>query len=238
MDPDRVLLNTPVKKIMQNDEGALVVAGNDRIFKAKKVIIATIPNAYDVIDFLPALPENKQILGTDSLPGIYAKTVLTYSEAWWREAGLVGKFFSNVGPAMFSWETSVPDLEQYSVALFSSGDIAAEWHALPDEEKNDAIVEHFAMLVGDELADRARDTLEINRMEWTGQDYIWGGPTAAMGPGMLREYGEALREPFQNLHFAGTETAYEWKGYLEGAVTAGQRAAQEVIEALGEGSED
>jgi len=41
----------------------------------------------------------------------------------------------------------------------------------------------------------------------------------------LRTHGRALREPFGNLHFVGGETAYEWKGYLEVAITAGKRGA-------------
>lgn len=37
-----------------------------------------------------------------------------------------------------------------------------------------------------------------------------------------------LREPVGRLYFAGTETATEWSGYMEGAVEAGERAAREV----------
>lgn len=37
-----------------------------------------------------------------------------------------------------------------------------------------------------------------------------------------------LREPVGRLYFAGTETASEWSGYMEGAVQAGERAAREV----------
>lgn len=37
-----------------------------------------------------------------------------------------------------------------------------------------------------------------------------------------------LRQPFDRLYFAGTETATEWSGYMEGAVQAGERAAREV----------
>jgi monoamine oxidase len=50
---------------------------------------------------------------------------------------------------------------------------------------------------------------------------------------MLRKYGVALREPFENIHFGGGETAFEWKGYLDGANTSGQRAAKEVVDILG-----
>jgi monoamine oxidase len=34
------------------------------------------------------------------------------------------------------------------------------------------------------------------------------------------------------LHWAGTETADEWTGFMDGAVRSGQRAAAEVVAAL------
>jgi monoamine oxidase len=50
----------------------------------------------------------------------------------------------------------------------------------------------------------------------------------------MSEVGKALRAPFEAIHFVGTETSFEWKGYMEGAVRSGERGAAEVIEALGE----
>ena len=37
-----------------------------------------------------------------------------------------------------------------------------------------------------------------------------------------------IRKPVGNIFFAGTETATQWSGYMEGAVQAGERAAREV----------
>jgi hypothetical protein len=37
-----------------------------------------------------------------------------------------------------------------------------------------------------------------------------------------------LREPVGNVHFAGTEAATVWAGYMDGAVQSGERAAREV----------
>uniref|UniRef100_A0A8C6XD45 Amine oxidase n=1 Tax=Naja naja TaxID=35670 RepID=A0A8C6XD45_NAJNA len=42
-----------------------------------------------------------------------------------------------------------------------------------------------------------------------------------------------LREPVGRIFFAGTETASEWSGYMEGAVQAGERAAREVLHSMG-----
>jgi monoamine oxidase len=41
-----------------------------------------------------------------------------------------------------------------------------------------------------------------------------------------------LRRPSGLLHWAGTETATEWSGYMDGAVQSGKRAAGEVLKAL------
>jgi monoamine oxidase len=54
-----------------------------------------------------------------------------------------------------------------------------------------------------------------------------------MRPGALTGAGDALRRPIGPVHLAGTETALEWCGYLEGALESGERAAAEVIASLG-----
>jgi monoamine oxidase len=41
-----------------------------------------------------------------------------------------------------------------------------------------------------------------------------------------------LRDPVGPLHWAGTETATEWCGYLDGALSSGLRAAEAVLRAL------
>jgi monoamine oxidase len=49
-----------------------------------------------------------------------------------------------------------------------------------------------------------------------------------MGPGTLTGLGPLLKEPVGPLHWAGTDTATEWNGYMEGAIQAGERASAEV----------
>uniref|UniRef100_A0A4W5NM78 Amine oxidase n=1 Tax=Hucho hucho TaxID=62062 RepID=A0A4W5NM78_9TELE len=63
---------------------------------------------------------------------------------------------------------------------------------------------------------------------WCEEEYSGGCYTAYFPPGILTQYGKVLREPVGRLYFAGTETATEWSGYMEGAVQAGERAAREV----------
>lgn len=57
-----------------------------------------------------------------------------------------------------------------------------------------------------------------------------GGMIAHTPPGVLTEFGPALREPCGRIHWAGTETSAVMYGFIDGAVRSGERAAAEVIE--------
>jgi monoamine oxidase len=232
MKPGSVIVNSPVDSITQYDNGTVVTTSTGNCIKARKVILAIPTNAYGYIQFSPPLPPAKKALVSRTMPGIYAKVIVTYRKPWWKELGLVGKFTSLKGPICFSWDISEASLQQYSLAFFVAGQRATKWHKLSSLAREEAIINHLAELVGPENHHLAYDVLEINAIEWTKEEFIFGAPTSAMGPKQLSQYGSALRESFINIHFGGGETAYEWKGYLEGAIGAGERAAAEVIDLL------
>jgi monoamine oxidase len=70
---------------------------------------------------------------------------------------------------------------------------------------------------------------------WADEAYTRGGYAGYMPTGVWSSYGLALRLPIGRLHWAGTETATIWNGYMDGAVQSGERAAAEVLAALGKG---
>lgn len=229
LPPGSVFVDSPVDSIHQTPDGAFVeTATGNKIF-ARKVVVAVPTNTYEQIRFSPPLPAAKRALVSRTKPGVYAKMIVTYSKAWWKDLGLQGKFTSMKGPICFSWEISDDSKKQYSLALFIAGEVAAKWSELNELQREESVINHLAELVGPENASLARDVLEVNYVNWTEEAYLGGAPTSSMGPGLLSKYGGSLRQPFQHIHFAGGETAYEWKGYLEGALLAGSRAAAEVI---------
>ncbi|MCM6778938.1 FAD-dependent oxidoreductase [Nocardia sp. CDC159] len=68
---------------------------------------------------------------------------------------------------------------------------------------------------------RHPDAAYLDSITW--QDWI------DARPGILTRYGPALRQPVDRIHWAGTETADYWQGYLEGAIRSGERAAAETL---------
>jgi monoamine oxidase len=68
--------------------------------------------------------------------------------------------------------------------------------------------------------------------DWADEQWTRGSPVGIAGPGVTTEYGPALTEPVGRIHWAGTETATYWQGYMDGAVRSGERAAAEVLASL------
>jgi monoamine oxidase len=67
-------------------------------------------------------------------------------------------------------------------------------------------------------------------VDWTREPFSLGS-YMIFGPGDLLAWGRRLAEPHGRLHFAGAETS-TLPSYLEGAVRAGGRAADEVLARL------
>jgi monoamine oxidase len=73
--------------------------------------------------------------------------------------------------------------------------------------------------------------LDYAEQTWAEEEWSGGGPTSNFGPGGWTACGPALRAPSDRVHWAGTETATVWSGYMEGALQAGERVAAEVLAA-------
>ena len=80
---------------------------------------------------------------------------------------------------------------------------------------------------------RAGNHAEIVEQDWSTEEWTRGCYGAHLAPGVWTAYGPALRTPCGRIHWAGTETASVWTGYLDGAVRSGERAASDPTALLG-----
>jgi monoamine oxidase len=222
---DRVLLNTPVRRIVQTADGVRISTAALTV-DAKRAIVAVPPVLAARIDFQPGLPAAKRALLRAMTPGSLSKVEAVYPTPFWRESGLSGQGVSDVGLARLPFDNSPPDGSVGVFFSFIGGRQHAAWSKLSAGDRRAQVLDDFVRLTGDE---RARTPDEFLEKDWTTETWTRGCPVGHFAPGVLHKHGAWLRRPVGRIHFAGTETADYWLGYMDGAVRAGERAAREVL---------
>ena len=76
---------------------------------------------------------------------------------------------------------------------------------------------------------RALSPVDYIERDWAEEEYSRGCYGAFAAPGTLTRFGPHLRLPVGPIHWAGTETATRWAGYMDGAVESGRRVAGEIV---------
>lgn len=224
----RVVLGQPVHSIAQEPRGVRVQSATLTI-DAEAVIVAMNPLLTGQISYSPALPARWRGLFANAPNGHLIKAEAIYPTPFWRESGFSGQAVADVGPCTSTFDNSPPDGSFGVFFGFIGGAQARRFARLTPAQRRAAALENFALYLGP----RARDPLQYVEMDWTRQRFTQGCPTGHFGPHTLTRYGQALGRPVGRVHFAGTETADYWAGYMDGAVRSGERAAREVAGLLG-----
>ncbi|KAM3425035.1 Amine oxidase [Cercospora zeina] len=225
-----LILMSPVRRIEQIDGAGVRVTSARGVFDASRVIVSVPTPLYQEITFSPPLPTAKLELSRSSRLGDYCKSIVFYQSPWWRKHGLTGMSQSAKGPCVVTRDTSVDVDKHYSLTCFLVGQPAREWMVLTDEGREKAVLEHIRKLFG-KFA-HVEEPIHVEEQIWRNEQWSQGCPCPVLGPGGLTKFEKVLREPVGKVHFVGTETAFEWKGYMEGAVRSGERGAEEVLRCL------
>jgi monoamine oxidase len=223
----RVLLERPVQQIKQNAHGATVIANGAQV-DCKQVIVAIPPNLAGKIMYTPNVTAMRMQL-TQRVPiGSLIKTIAVYEKPFWREQGLNGQVTSDQGPVKVMFDASPASGTPGVLLGFIDGNDARALDDTPAAARKAAALKSYVAYFGQQAA----NPIQYLDQVWAQEVYTGGCPVGVTPPGVLTEYGPALRTPVGRIHWAGTETADVWAGYMDGGVQAGQRAAAEVVAAL------
>lgn len=113
---------------------------------------------------------------------------------------------------------------------FIGGRCAAVWTSATYEDRRKGLTECLSRYFGGQKI--SQHLIEYAEKDWNVEPFSGGCPCHNATTGSMKDFVDGLRKPYQNIHFAGTETASVWMGYIDGAVDAGRRAASEVLVAL------
>ncbi|CAN5384530.1 FAD-dependent oxidoreductase [soil metagenome] len=215
----------------ESTESVAIEIGNEGdTLRASVAVVALPPRlAAQRIRFDPALPSDlcASLLSKPTWYGGQAKAVAVHDRPFWREAGLSGFATSAAGPLAEIHDASPPSGAGALVGFFVLP--PKERQELGEGAVRDLVAKQLTRLFGSPAAhpiallykDWATDpeTAVEDDLQPTNADPAYGPPSNA---------------PIWNgrLVFAGTETAPEHGGYLEGALLSAESAVSQIIAAL------
>lgn len=224
---DRLVLNAPVVKIEQKNEWVSTDTETGT-YRGRHVIIALPPQLYGSIGLLPSLPEERRRVILDYQCGNVVKTILVFASPWWRDLGASGRVFS-VGSIFNAVVDGSPaDGHLGILVLFSSATSAVRISRLTAE--NDRIAHAFEWLKT-LSGSSVPQPIAAHSIDWNGDSFSLGGYASRRGKGAWCAVPD-LFAPSNRVHFAGTETATEWRSFMEGALQSAERVTAEVLAAL------
>lgn len=234
--PSKVLLNKPVCRIDQSLGPFVQVQTLDNsTYRSDYLICALPPHLLLKIHHEPALPPGKNLLCQRCPMGQVAKVILYYERPFWKEHNYSGSFLIDPisrasHPIVLSLDETKPDGSHPAVIGFAAADGWYEMRHKSNIEVAKIVAESYAQLTG---LEEFRHFIRVERFDWTTEQYSGGCYTSTMTINTLTKYGQHLREPFGRIYYAGTETAIKWSGYMDGAISAGKRAAREILHLIG-----
>lgn len=219
-------LSCPVRRIVAEGSN-LRVHSDDEEVVARRVIVAVPPSLASQIDFEPRLPVDRQRLLAGTQMGATIKVLATYERAFWRDLGMSGEAVSDGAPISVvydntSWDGAVPGLVAFVV-----GEAARTLTASSPKSRRAVILDALARFFGS----AARRPVDFVVQDWCAEPWTGGCPVGLPAAGVLSRSTSKLGAPTGNIHWAGTETARESNGYLEGALEAAERVVNEVLAA-------
>lgn len=222
--PGRLLLNTLVTGLVEENAGVRVETHDGRSLMAERVVSAIPPRLFAAkLRCEPPLPGaiTNHLQSTPTWMAGHAKFLAFYDLPFWETQGLSGEVFSRIGPLTEVYDAS--PLGEGPRALFGFfGLPASTRHQLGRE----ALVEHALAQLVRLFGPEARGTLDVCIKDWS-EDPLTATRDDAQPPGGHPDYGmpPEMRVIWNGkVIFSGTETAVDSGGYLEGALESGRDA--------------
>ena len=223
----KLFTDMPITSVSQShgDEVSVRTASGEQ-FHARKVIITVPPPMLKSITFDPPMPPERIVLQENTRMGVVYKAIAVFEQPFWRE-GLGGEFLVLDDPACGVFDSSSPGGPGH-LCFLVAGTPARQLDTLDSSVRRDLLLSRLVPLLGH----RVSQPVHWHEKAWHLDEFCGGGYLAYGIVGTSEGLLPMPHKPIKNLHWAGTETAQEHPGYLEGAVQSGERAAYEVAGTL------
>jgi monoamine oxidase len=216
--PDsHISYNKVVQTIADTGDG-VEVKSETAVFRGK-IVVSTLPPylLHKTVSINPPFPTDLSRLmdQTHTWMGESIKFGLVYKTPFWREAKTSGTLFSNVGPVTEMYDHTHFEDDRYALKGF----LNTSFYSMPVEERRLRILNQLRTYYGDVV-----DTfLAYFEKVWAYETFTYSEYEKPVFP--HQNNGNPLyRQAWINgkLLIAGSETAGEFPGYMEGAVQSAE----------------
>lgn len=214
-----IRLNTTVTALTQDADGVTVDTGDGRRVRARRVV-STLPiNAINSITHVPTLPEAWRRANAETVASQGTKI-------WIKVRGDVPRFFAYASQRhplsvlKSEYPGFDPDGTPHTI-LVGFG---------PDHTQLD-VTNLAEVQAAVDVFRPGLEVLEVAAHDWM-KDPLSRTTWMTHRPGQLTRALADLQHPQGALHFAGTDTANLWGGFIDGAIESGLREARRVHAAL------
>ncbi|WP_052226789.1 flavin monoamine oxidase family protein [Microbacterium mangrovi] len=208
-----VFFGTDVRDIRSESGGALVTDATGREIRATDVIVTVPLHALHRIAFSPAPPAARTDAVARGQLGLGTK-------AWFTIEGVQPHFVA-LGAA--DWPLNFLQSEYHHDGKTYVIGFGADAHAI-DVTDRDAVQDAVSRLVP------GARVVETTGHAWVDDEFA--GETWPMHrTGFLTESLAALQQPAGRVHFAGSDIADGWGGFIDGAIESGMTAARRILAA-------
>lgn len=220
-----IRLEEPVIAISQMRDGVTVRTSGGSSIKARHCVVAIPQHLIGRIEFDPALPARRCQLVQSVPMGAVIKVHALFESPFWRSSGLSGFGVAPGHTVSLTFDNTPAGSPRGVLVAFVEGAAARRLSAQEPNDRRRAVLEDLSQLFGQAAANPS----EYHERDWAAEPWSGGCYGGHFTPGVWSQLGPELRKPFGRVHFAGTETAEEWCGYIDGAISSGRRVADRII---------
>jgi monoamine oxidase len=225
LNPEDVLLNQAVTHISFGENKVKAIA--NATFEGTQLVLALPPKLWaKKIFFEPNLPEELLTMAKENHTWMEdsIKVALTYEVPFWQQEKQSGALFSQSGPMTELYDHCNMERSTFALCGFMSSSFAA----LNSADRQQAVVHQLQNVFGS----KAAEFTEYHECIWSDEEHTFTPADTFLFP--HQNNGHPLfSETFfdEKLIISSAETAVEFAGYMDGAVSAGNRAAEIIIKA-------
>ncbi|KAI7842911.1 hypothetical protein COHA_003422 [Chlorella ohadii] len=234
-----ILTASPARHIAQ-DAQAVAVYTDKHAVLGKYAVVAMPPHLSGRITYDPPLPARRAQLTQRFPMGTTVKCLGFFKTPFWREkngGALAGDNVvalaiepGKVVNEVFDISPPYPDAPG-ALAGFLYNDVALTLAEQGPEALERQVLKRWSEMMNDPRI--ATDSVGFHYVNWPEEQWVGGAYNGFTTPGTWKTWGKAMYKPFGRVYWAGTEYAFKWLGYIDGAIRTGEDAANTISGLLG-----